>query len=337
MASQIGAVSRGDGNMKSSPVTIINPDDLDDDVWDRIMADDATPRPASLPIGYHITDADGVIWEVWDARTTTHDFAIYLGRATPVSGPGGATVILTPDLISYLERHRRSPDLINLPISKTTIKRLRRALGHNWYEDGEKWWLQRMDDLEKLTTADFAIRYGVKAEAVVYARLNLLGTRQRPAGWWTDPATANLILSPQPRLYVAMMLDISASVVGKYRTRLRKERGELMDDASIRKRIGQAKCGRKAHPNTAAALLAAAKEPKSAEWCEALSERNRNRPRPAAWVEREWTSDEEQNLGMDRDRAVAEKLGRTIHAVRARRQLLGIPAYAPEAKKAECE
>ncbi|MTK12667.1 MAG: hypothetical protein F8N39_11460 [Clostridiaceae bacterium] len=230
-------------------------------------------------------------------------------------------------MVSYLERHRRSPDLIDLPISATTVKRLRRVLGHNWYEDGERWWLHRMHDLETLTTADFAVKHGVKVEAVTYARLNLLGPRQRPAGWWHDPAVADLILSAQPRIYVAQMLDICASAVGKYRTMLRRERGESMDDAAIRERIRHAKTGLPAHPNTKAALREAASRPKSAEWRTALSERNRERGRPASWSARDWTPEEDAQLGTAPDRVVADRLGRPINGVRCRRQELRIGAY----------
>ncbi len=310
-----------------APVTIIQPDDLADDEWDRIMAADATSAAPSLAIGVHVSDASGGLWEVWDSRVTAHDFAIYLGRAIPITGPGGATVILTTDLVGYLERHRRSPDLIDLPISATTVKRLRRVLGHNWYEDGERWWLQRMRDLETLTSADFAVKHGVKVEAVTYARLNLLGPRQRPAGWWRDPATADLILSAQSRIYVAQMLDICASAVGRYRTMLRKERGEPMEDAAIRERIRQTKIGLPAHPNTKEALREAASRPKSPEWRAALSERNRERGRPALWSERDWTPEEDAQLGTAPDRVVAGRLGRSINGVRCRRQSLRIVAY----------
>lgn len=77
----------------ASPVTITQPDDLADDEWDRIMAEDVTSSAPSLSVGLHVSDAFGVLWEVWDSRVTSHDFAIYLGRAAPVTGLGGATVI----------------------------------------------------------------------------------------------------------------------------------------------------------------------------------------------------------------------------------------------------
>ncbi len=308
------------------PVRRIDPDTLPDDEWDRLMALPPGELPAPRP-GNHVLDAGEVVWSVDDARPTDHGFAIYLGRPVSMSGPGGAAVIITRDLAEYLERHRRAPDLIDLPISATTVHRLRRALGHNWYEDGERWWLQRWDDLSTLTTADFAVRHGVKPAAVTYARLALLGPRQRPARWWADPATADLILSPQPRLYVAQMLDICASSVGRLRTQLRRDRGEDMAPAAGRARMAASKRGVPAHPNTAAALREAASRPKPDAWREAHSARMRVRPRPASWAEREWRAEEDAVLGTMPDRAAAERLGRTIAAVRSRRQVLRRPAY----------
>lgn len=311
-----------------APIRHISPDDLDDAEWDRLVN---LPTPAALAprIGLHVADMSEIIWRVDAARPTEQGFAIYLGRPVSMSGPGGAAVIITDELRDYLERHRRSPELIDLPVGRTVIKRLRRALGHNWYEDGERWWLDRMDDLETLTTADFAVRHNIKLAAVTYARLNLLGSRQRPAHWWRDPAAADLILSPQPRLYVAQMLDICASAVGVYRTRLRREAGEPMDRDAVNARIAAAKRSRPAHPATKAALREAASRPKSEAWRAGHSERMRERERPASWVEREWTSAQDALLGSMPDRAAAAAVGRTIGAVRSRRQQLGRAAYRP--------
>ena len=312
---------------RTNPVIHINPDDLADDEWDRIIADSNKSTIPAPRIGHHVTDHFAVNWEVWDTRNTSHRFAIYLGRAVPVTGPGGAAVILTTELVEYLSKFRRSPDLIDLPVSGTVIKRLRRALGHNWYDDGEKWWLRRMHDLETLTIADFAVKHRVKSNAVVYAKTNLLGPSQRQAGWWRDPHVADLLLSPQPRIYVAVMLDICSTTVGKYRSQLRRERGETMDEASRVERMRQAKTGIPAHPNTRAALLKAAQKPKSLEWRTALGERNRNRERPESWVEEEWKPQEDLALGTAPDRDVAAKIGRTINAVCMRRSRLRIPAF----------
>lgn len=310
-----------------SNVTIISPDDLLDDEWDRIMDADSAPQFAQPGIGHTVADADGIIWDVWEARITHHDFAIYLGRPHDSGGQGGAAVILTSDLCSYLGKHRSSPDLIDLPISRTCIKRLRCALGHNWYDDGEKWWTARLSDLESMTTSDFCAKHGVKPAAVTYARLNMIGTRQRPPRWWASPEIAHLILANQPRLYVSVMLDICQSTIGKYRTMLRKEAGTDMSKETVSQRISDAMIGRPAHPNTKSALLEAARRPKSQEWRDGQSERNRTRPRPASWVEREWTPSEDAILGTASDREAAEKLNRTIAAVRSRRHALRIPAF----------
>lgn len=305
----------------------IDPDDLEDAEWDAIMAAASRPAAREAP-GDHILDAWDGIWTVDDTRLTRHSFALYLGRPVPISGPQGAAVIITHELRDYLDAHRRSPELIDLPLGRSAIKRLRRVLGHNWYEDGEKWWLDRWEDLISLTTADFAAKYHVKPAAVTYARLSIIGTKQRAAMWWADPEVANLVLSPQPRIYVAQMLGISVSHVGKLKTELRRKRGDDISHAAAVERMRSAKTGVPAHPNTKAALLSAAKAPKSAEWREGLSNRNRQRPRPTSWIAREWGAEEDAILGTAPDRSIAERLGRTIDAVRSRRQALRIKAFA---------
>ena len=312
----------------ASELLRIDPDDLSDDEWDRVMALGAAMRAPPPAPGRHVADYLDGIWRVIDTRATLNGFDIHLGRPEPASGPRGAAVILTGDLVDYLNKFRRAPDLIDLPLSRTTLKRLRRVLGHNWYEDGERWWLARLNDLETLTAADFAVRHGVKPSAAVYARAEFVGPVQRRAGWWRDAQAADLILSPQPRLYIAQMLGICASSVGRLRTELRRERGEPMDAAAAAERIRANKTGRPAHENTRAALREAATRPKSAEWRAGLSERNRARPRPASWVEREWSAEEDACLGRAPDRQVSERLGRTIAAVRSRRASLGIAAHS---------
>ncbi len=98
-------------------VRYIDPDDLPDDEWDR-LAHGPTPRSIAWRIGTHVPDAWGAMWRVDAARITAHEFALYLGRPAAMSGPGGAAVILTADLVAYLDRRRRAPDLIDLPLGR---------------------------------------------------------------------------------------------------------------------------------------------------------------------------------------------------------------------------
>ena len=92
---------------------------------------------------------------------------------------------------------------------------------------------------------------------------------------------------------------ISASKLGKRRP------------ASVGEKIRKARLGTKA----------------TAETRERMSEAHRQRGTrpPAAGVP--WTADEEALLGTMRDSDVAERTGRTLTAVRARRYALGVEAF----------
>lgn len=170
--------------------------------------------------GEHILDAWEDVWQVSDSRRTDHGFAIYLGRPLEATGPMGPAVIITADLAEHFERHRRAPQNLNLPIGKHTVTRIRAVLGHHRYQDAELWWLERIADLERLTTADFCARHKVSAGAVSQARAALVGGRQRPANWWRSPEMRDLLMSKRPTAWIAMQAGLSAVTVRKYRARL---------------------------------------------------------------------------------------------------------------------
>jgi hypothetical protein len=77
-------------------------------------------------------------------------------------GPGGGSprAILTPRLADYLAAHCHAPATIDLPISRTTIKRLRKLLGQDWTLDNEQWWHDHKADLLASTLAQFCQRHG---------------------------------------------------------------------------------------------------------------------------------------------------------------------------------
>lgn len=104
-----------------------------------------------------------------------------------LGGGGGARVIVTKQLASYLEDYRLRVSEIDLPCGTTTIKRLRKLLGHNWSNDALDWWLDRIEDLGTMTIEEFAERHDVSSGAVSTNRQALLGSLQRPFGWWRDP------------------------------------------------------------------------------------------------------------------------------------------------------
>jgi hypothetical protein len=178
----------------------------------------ATRRSALLP-GQNVLDAWNDAWRVDDSRRTDHDFEIYIGRPAAIDGPHGRTTIITAELADHFERHRRTPQNLDLPLSKTTVTRIRMVLGHHRYQDAEMWWLERVADLERLTIADFAVRHGVSAGAISQARAALAGgPRQRPANWWRSPDMQALLHSKKPTAWIAMQMGLSAVTIRKYRS-----------------------------------------------------------------------------------------------------------------------
>lgn len=191
----------------------------------RILDVGSTPIPKArrtiLHSGQNIIDNFGDIWIVRESRATNHNFELYLGRPLEASGPMGAAVILTSELVKHLSAHRHNPKNLDLPIGETTIKRLRSTLGFNRYQDLEIWWLERVVDLERLTIADFAARHKVSAGAISQAHKALVGGKQRPFGWWRSPDMLKLLHSKMPAAWVAEQMGISTSSVSRLRLKSR--------------------------------------------------------------------------------------------------------------------
>src|SRR5690606_33121110 len=83
-----------------------------------------------------VEDMFGQTWLVTDARETPLGFGVLVGRPHPPSRQG-ATVILTADLAEAIDGMRDTPADLDgvLPIGRTTIKRLRKAMGYHWRAD----------------------------------------------------------------------------------------------------------------------------------------------------------------------------------------------------------
>lgn len=174
-----------------------------------------------------VTDVFGDEWDVREYRWTDHDFEIALGwpsdQLRGAGQSGGPRVILTDDLVIYLATMRDNPARIRLPIGRTTLKRLRRILGHHWQIDRASWWEARIADLSDLTINEFCSKHGVSAGAVVNARHALFGPILRPAGWWMADDVAALILANKPRSEIAADLGISIGSLGRLRWQLKEQ------------------------------------------------------------------------------------------------------------------
>ncbi|MCI7403625.1 hypothetical protein [Pyramidobacter sp.] len=125
-----------------------------------------------------ITDYQGRKWDVRERRPTAHGFDVYLGWPHGVprgkGGSGGPQVILTAELAEYLSaaENIRCKD-IDLPFGKTRINKLRAELGISWRKARAEWWASKKDELQTLTLAEFAQKYGV-SEAVISLRLKAM-------------------------------------------------------------------------------------------------------------------------------------------------------------------
>lgn len=163
----------------------------------------------------HVIDIFGDIWAVIESRTTKQGFIIYLGKSLN-SGRGGKTVILTKELNDYLEKYRLKPSLMSLTIGRTTIKRLRKLLGHDWRGDNYTWWQDHVDDLASMTVEEFAARYNVSVGVVAKWRVHFFGTTNRAPRWWDQMDVKHIILN-RPTLEAAEMLAVTASSIRRLR------------------------------------------------------------------------------------------------------------------------
>lgn len=174
-----------------------------------------------------IKDLWGDEWDVREYRPTGHGFPVALGWPTGVprgrGGSGGPRAVLTEPVVIYLAGLRDSPQDIRLPIGRTTLKRLRRALGHHWRVDRAAWWEARVEDLSDLTLTAFAAKHGVSVASASHARSALYGRMIRAPGWWQAPDVVEIILSDMPRAVIAEQLDVSVGTIGRLRWLLRQE------------------------------------------------------------------------------------------------------------------
>jgi hypothetical protein len=173
-----------------------------------------------------IEDAWGDEWDVREYRTTDHAFPVSLGwpHGHPRGrGGGGVRVIVTPQLAHHFEEHRLAPGELALPIGNSTIKRIRRLLGHHRQIDRAAWWEERVSDLTDLTIDEFTQKHSVSAGAVANARHALFGHKLRPAGWWQQKDVADILMGDAPRSDIADLLEISVGSVGRLRWMLQKK------------------------------------------------------------------------------------------------------------------
>jgi hypothetical protein len=147
-----------------------------------------------------VRDVEGSLWDVRQIRETKHGFDLLFGSPDSHLGSyrgGLPRLIATQPLYDFWEANRAKHTgiIFDLPAGRTTLKRLRRRLGFNFLDDLSDFWMERLDDLEKLTAREFSERHQVDIDVVFDTRLRLLGSMARDPGWWRKPRFLKILRS----------------------------------------------------------------------------------------------------------------------------------------------
>ena len=122
----------------------------------------------------HAIDIFGQPWDVRERRDTHQGWPVLIGwpQGQPRGWGGrGVAAFLTPPHADYLTVTRLC-DVV-LPISTTTVKRLRAQLEIRW--SWEDWWAARREDLLTLTLEQFCAAHHCSMGAASQRRAALLG------------------------------------------------------------------------------------------------------------------------------------------------------------------
>ena len=142
-----------------------------------------TSREASYRQEGRTWDVYGIWFDISERCGTRHGFDVILGwpsgERRGTGGCGRPGVILTRDLVRYLERFRTNMKGIDLPISSKVIVRLRGLLGHDTWKEVKRWWEDRRANLKVLSYAEFARRHGSSPSAARLQGVRLNGDRHK--------------------------------------------------------------------------------------------------------------------------------------------------------------
>ncbi len=182
------------------------------------------PNPKIL---FSLTDVEGSVWDVRQIRDTNHGFDLLFGSPASRLGAyrgGLPRLIATQPLYDFWMANRTTYNgvIFDLPAGRTTLKRVRRRLGFNYWDDLSDFWKERIQDLETLSAREFAARHKVDLSVVFGTRRRLLGKRARDLGWWTHPSSLQVLQSDITLREMGEKLGISTSQAHrlKYRARI---------------------------------------------------------------------------------------------------------------------
>jgi hypothetical protein len=134
------------------------------------------PRPVKRRHSI-IRDIWGDRWSIAERRPTRYGFAVYMGWPYIPDGPqkgGRAAVIVTAPLAAHLRKHVQRPHFLPLPVGRKTLRRVRQLVGVDhrvWTDTWITWWVDRIDDLGKLSVVKFAQRH----QGTAWTRQGTLG------------------------------------------------------------------------------------------------------------------------------------------------------------------
>lgn len=279
-------------------------------------------------------------WDIRESRPVAgEDFCVFLGWPVGIprgkGGSGGPQVILTAELVAYLEKHRMYRTEMRLPINNATITRLRRILGHAWKADNQEWWEERAVDLLTLNAPAFAKKHDTKPHTASIWYNRLFGMKLRPARWWLQSPAKEHLLSEFPRTWIAQKLEISIGSVGRLRWMV-QQHGEEAEAANRGRwteeeiallgtdvdRAVAAKVGR-----TLAAVHAERNRRKIPSYAIQVRELKNPGRVGAKKKDASWTEEEDAMLGTAVDSLVAKWLGISRVSVTLRRQRLQIQPF----------
>jgi len=96
-------------------------------------------------------------------------------------------VIVTAPLAAHLRTHVQRPHFLPLPVGRKTLRRVRELVGVDhrvWTDARIAWWVERIDDLARLSVVKFAAKHrraawtrmGTLSSTLVFKmRVELLG------------------------------------------------------------------------------------------------------------------------------------------------------------------
>ena len=172
-----------------------------------------------------IRDVHGVNWDVRQIRPTKHGFHLFFGSPAGSPWSSNPCIIATKELRNFWDSNRTRHDgfIYDLPVGRSTVKRLRRRLQFNFREDWCKFWQDRIEDLKNISARDFAAKHNLDQLVVFDMRNKLLGRRARQIGWWREPRVVDILLAKGTLRAAAEKLCIGTSQVFRLREKARKE------------------------------------------------------------------------------------------------------------------